>query len=312
MMLIDLHCDALYKSVTDNISLNEKSLETKLAHNEADRKLQCYAIWCPDDLSADEAEQLFYNAEKRLKQQCTFNGITLIKSGEDVRGKFLSEKNTAFFTVENASALNSKLENVERFATLGVRMMTLTWNGSNCVGGGCLSGENIGLTDFGRTAIAEMEKQKIIVDLSHAGDMLFYEVCELAKKPVVASHSNSRAVTDNPRNLTDEQFKIICNSGGVVGLNFHNAFLNDKPDKANMYDVLRHAEHFLSLGGDNNLSFGCDFDGGTLSQDFKSPHIMEEIFELFLKHGYNEALVNKIFYENALNFFENFDNSQIM
>ena len=112
--------------------------------------------------------------------------------------------------------------------------------------------------------------------------------------------------------FTDKQFEIIRKSGGIIGLNFHNAFLNDNPDNACVNDILRHAEHFLSLGGENTICFGSDFDGGTLPSDIKNSSVYAEILELMLKQGYKEALIEKIFYRNALNFFENFDNHQIM
>ncbi|MCD8025647.1 MAG: dipeptidase, partial [Clostridiales bacterium] len=95
-------------------------------------------------------------------------------------------------------------------------------------------------------------------------------------------------------------------------INFHNAFLCENPDDASIYDILRHTEHFLSLGGENCVCFGGDLDGGILPKDFKLTRIMSDIFEMFLKHGYNESIINKIFYENALKFFENFDNQRIM
>ena len=157
-----------------------------------------------------------------------------------------------------------------------------------------------------------MEDSGIIVDISHASQKLFYDVAENARRPFVASHSNAFSVTGHKRNLTDKQFEIIRKSGGIIGLNFHNAFLNDNPDNACVNDILRHAEHFLSLGGENTICFGSDFDGGTLPSDIKNSSVYAEILELMLKQGYKEALIEKIFYRNALNFFENFDNHQIM
>ena len=94
----------------------------------------------------------------------------------------------------------------------------------------------------------------------------------------------------------------------MFGLNFHNAFLNNAPEKATVNDVLRHAEHFLSLGGSDCLCFGSDFDGGTLPDDFQNSRVYDKIYTEFLRHNYEEELIRKIFYGNALNFFENFDN----
>ncbi len=312
MRVIDLHCDTLYKKTVNNTPLDSRDNECQLCRIKGDRKLQCYAIWLPDSLSGDEAEQLFFKAADDLKRECKRLDISFLKSFKGIKEQFEKNQNSAVLTVENSTALNSKLENVKKFASLGIKMMTLTWNAENPVGGGVESENGKGLTEFGKAVVREMEDSGIIVDISHASQELYYDVAENARRPFVASHSNAFSVTAHKRNLTDEQFEIIRKSGGIVGLNFHNAFLNDNPEKACVNDILRHAEHFLSLGGENTICFGSDFDGGTLPSDIKNSSVYAEILELMLKQGYKEALIEKIFYRNALNFFENFDNHQIM
>ena len=312
MRVIDLHCDTLYKKTVNNTPLDSRDNECQLCRIKGDRKLQCYAIWLPDSLSGDEAEQLFFKAADDLKRECKRLDISFLKSFKGIKEQFEKNQNSAVLTVENSTALNSKLENVKKFASLGIKMMTLTWNAENPLGGGVESENGKGLTEFGKAVVREMEDSGIIVDISHASQELYYDVAENARRPFVASHSNAFSVTGHKRNLTDEQFEIIRKSGGIVGLNFHNAFLNDNPEKACVNDILRHAEHFLSLGGENTICFGSDFDGGTLPSDIKNSSVYAEILELMLKQGYKEALIEKIFYRNALNFFENFDNHQIM
>ena len=110
------------------------------------------------------------------------------------------------------------------------------------------------------------------------------------------------------RHLTDRQFEIIKERGGLVGINFHNAFLNNAPEKACAEDIIRHIEHFLSLGGEDTVCFGSDFDGGTLPEDIADSGIYNNIYEILCRRNYKESLIKKIFHQNALNFFENFDN----
>ena len=98
--------------------------------------------------------------------------------------------------------------------------MTLTWNGSNEIGSGVMSGDKFGLTPFGKLAVKEMEKEGIVIDVSHASEALFYDVAENTERPFIATHSNSKVLCKHPRNLTDDQFRIICNRGGLVGLNY--------------------------------------------------------------------------------------------
>ena len=180
--------------------------------------------------------------------------------------------------------------------------MTLTWNGSCEIGDGALVKHPSGLTEFGRQVVRNMEEYKMAVDISHASDPLFYEVAEMATRPLVASHSNSRAVCSHPRNLTDEQFGMIRDSGGLVGLNFYPAFLENSGE-ASYLSVLKHAEHFLSLGGEETLSIGSDFDGADMPNGIRGIQDIGILYEAFLKHGYKEDIVKAIFFENAYKFF---------
>ncbi len=313
MRLIDLHCDTLYKSVSMDIPLDDNSMQVRpISEGENCHKLQCYAVWLPDDLSGDRAEALFYCAYKKFVNEAKRLNIKLIGKNEPFADSFKKYNNTAYFTVENGSALNGKIENISKFADLGVKIITLTWNGSNALGDGAKIENAKGLTDFGKRAVTEMEKQGVLVDISHASDKLFFDVIEISKNPIIATHSNSRKITDNSRNLTDEQIKIIIQKNGLIGLNFHADFLNKNPQSASKYDLLRHTENFLSLGAENILCFGTDFDGCTLPSDIKNSQSMEDIYEMFLKHNYKESVINKIFYKNAQKFFENFDIQRIM
>ncbi|MGN1432399.1 MAG: dipeptidase [Ruminococcus sp.] len=312
MNLFDLHCDTLYKAVTQNLPLDDKSMEVSQLSEDYDKRLQCYAIWIPDDYSPEKAEEIFYSACKKLSDECNRLNIKLIGQNESISESYKNNKYSALFTIENSTALNGKIENVEKFAKLGVKIITLTWNASNAVGDGADVSNSKGITDFGKSVVREMEKNDIVVDVSHASDRLFYDVAEIANRPFIATHSNSRSVTSHRRNLTDEQFKIIKERNGIVGINFHSDFLSDNPDNACKYDFLKHIDKFLSLDGENVLCIGTDFDGCNLPDDIIGSESLSEIYEMLLKHNYKESIIRKIFYENALNFFENFDNSRIM
>lgn len=309
MQVIDLHCDTLYKSVMNGLPLDSNSMEMQLADSPSfSRRLQCCAIWIPDNLSGSQAEALFHKSYDKLKNECKRLNIHLAEKNESAASSFNNNKISVCFTVENASALNGKIESVRKFAQCGVKIMTLTWNDSNEVGDGADIKDGRGITRFGKSVVKEMEKNSIVVDVSHASDRLFYSVAEIATLPFIATHSNSRGVTPHRRNLTDEQFKIIRDNNGIVGLNFHNAFLCNDPSKADICDLLRHTDHFLALNGENTLSLGSDFDGCDLANGIENSFSLYNIYELFLRHNYSEELINKIFYKNALKFFENFDN----
>ncbi len=310
MRVVDLHCDTLFKSVIQNLPLDDDSHEVQLDTSPGSRKLQCYAIWLPDDFSGEQAELTVFQAAEKLKNECRRLDIHLLSIGENPKNAFENFSNSAYLTIENGLALNGNIENISRFAYLGVRMMTLTWNAHNAIGDGADVVNANGLTAFGRVVLPELDRNGIIVDISHASEKLFYDVLEHTSLPFVASHSNAFSVTKHRRNLKDEQIKYIIERKGLFGLNFHNAFLNADPEQACVDDILRHAEHFLSLGGEDCLCFGSDFDGGTLPHDIQNSRIYDKLYEGFLQLHYKETLIHKIFFENTLNFFENFDNQR--
>ncbi len=297
MQYFDLHCDTLYKAITQNSTLNNSTYEVNIdAAKKFSKWSQCMAIWIPDDISAEDGMKLFTKAHIILNNTSCEQCIGL--SDNENSHNFI-------FTVENGKILNNNLDNIKRLADCSVKMLTLTWNAENCIGGGADVPEK-GLSEFGRECVRELENSGIVIDISHTSDRTFYDVIEFTTKPLVASHSNSRTVCPHRRNLTDEQFDIILRSGGLLGLNFHRNFLNSDPEKASCKDILIHAEHFLSLGGKDTLCIGSDFDGSDIPKDLNSIEKIPNLYESFLKIGYNEQLVQKIMYYNAYNFFSKF------
>lgn len=331
MRFFDLHCDTLYRAVTENKTLNENIYDEKTAGKNLfscgalfkegvmppfqlsfDRGkryspwIQSMAVWIPDDVTQEYGEKLFDDAVAFLERQCLEHDVTLCKSFSDMKKTSRNGLWGAVLTLENGRLIKSA-EDVKRLKDLGVKMITLTWNEENKIGSGVKAKTDRGLSEFGKEILKNMEAEGIAADVSHSSDRTFYDVAEYSERPFAASHSNSRAVTGDPRNITDSQFKIICQRGGLVGLNFCRSFLNDNPEKADMTDVLRHAEHFLSLGGEDCLAVGSDFDGTDMPKGITGIESMGELCELFLRHNYSEELLDKLFFKNAYNFFENFD-----
>lgn len=308
MKYFDLHCDTIYESLVKNIDISDSQLHITPQKSEGlSPYIQCFAICVPEEIRGEMATAMLLKAYDRLKEQCAKFDIRIINSYNDLLEVDKMQGRGAIFTVENASPLAGKIENISLFKACGVKFVTLTWNGRNELGAGSEVTHSNGITPFGIEVIRQLEENNITVDVSHASDRLLYDVLRYSKKPIVATHSNSRFVTDVKRNLTDEHFCAIVKRGGIVGLNLHKYFLNNDTDKASKADILRHAEHFLSLGGENTLSFGADFDGCELPVDINGIDTIGEIYELFLKENYNETLLRKLFYENAFNFCQNFD-----
>ncbi len=292
MQYFDLHCDTLYKAVTLKSSLNDNKNHISIDKGIVfDKWHQIFAIWIPDELRDENAKKLFLDCVDVFNNQNVNN-----------------ERTKMSLAVENASMLCGDIQNTTLLFDANVKYVTLTWNAENELGGGSEC-QGVGLTTFGRDVVKELEKNNIAVDVSHSSDKLFYDVVNIATKPVVATHSNSRAITDVKRNLTDEQFKIIRDMGGIVGLNFFKGFLNNDENKASIEDILRHADHFLNLGGENTLAIGADFDGADMSRDISGLETVPAIYNRFLTE-FGTNLTKKIFFDNANLYFSNFDNKR--
>jgi len=180
------------------------------------------------------------------------------------------------------------------------------WSGVSCIGGAYDTDST--LTEFGCDVVLSCIELGIIPDISHASvksaDKVFELCCE-NDYPVIASHSDAYSVFAHPRNLSDKQFMNIKALRGLVGINLCEEHLGGSEYST----VLNHIEHYLSLGGEDIICFGCDFDGaktpGCLS-DISSLHILaNEMSRL----NYSDSLIEKIFYLNAKNFiFKNIIN----
>lgn len=305
MKLFDLHCDTLYRAVDENKTLLEPSF-----HISMDRGLkyfpwiQCFAVWIPDELRGVKALDLFNKAKEKLNATIKENEdkLFLCKGKSDFEKAKNENRCGVILTVEGGAVLGGNIENLNYLHDCGVKMLTLTWNGNCEIGDGAGVENSRGITQFGQEVIKKMEDLQIVIDVSHASDKLFYDVAENTSGPIVASHSNSRKICSHRRNLTDDQFKIVKDKGGIVGLNFSRDFLNSSKD-ATMYDIIHHADHFLALGGEKTVCFGSDFDGTDMPKGLGGIEDMESLYELFLKQGYDQSIVDDIFFYNAYNFF---------
>jgi hypothetical protein len=147
-------------------------------------------------------------------------------------------------TIEDGGVLGDKIGNVKKFYDKGVRLVTLTWNHENAIGyPNSYEPEimNKGLKPFGKEVVKEMERLGMVVDVSHVSDGVFWDVAEMATKPFLASHSNSRAMCEHRRNLTDERFLRIARRGGIVGVSLAPQHLT-RGEICTVHDVVSNNE----------------------------------------------------------------------
>lgn len=165
----------------------------------------------------------------------------------------------AFLGVEGMAAVGNDLHNLDVYADWGARMGMLTWNEENTLATGAGGDPNKGLTALGREAVRRMQDHGMLLDVSHLNDGGFRDVMDLADGPVIASHSNCRALCDVRRNLTDDQLRLIRDTGGVVGLNVYHNFVHADPAKQTAEMLAVHAAHMAEVMGVEHVACGFDF-----------------------------------------------------
>ncbi len=182
-----------------------------------------------------------------------------------------------------------------------------TWNRRNALGRGAGTGNpevdgSGGLTDFGRRAVAEMERLGMIVDASHLSDEALDDLLSIARRPVVASHSNSRALCPHPRNLEDSQIERIAATGGLVAATFAGLFVDAVPARVGLGRFLDHVDRLVSVAGAEHVGIGSDFDGFTMDYGVVLPDCsrMPELTAGLLARGHSPEDIRGIMGGNWL------------
>ena len=328
MRIFDLHCDTvdalalrdvsatfsdqLGNATTGDLADNSLHLAGNRMRAVSDGWAQCYAVWVPDDLTGTGLSPLgFYDRCQHYfagQMEAHPDVFAQARHAGDVEQALSAGKVAALLTVENATPVTS-LDVLDRMAADGVRMITLTWNGANQIAGGAQ--EPGGLTSFGKQVVRRMGELGITVDVSHLSDQGLADVLVATDAPLVASHSNARAMCNHPRNLTDSQFRAIAERGGLVGINYYRAFIREmseegaaSPTREVTFDELSaHIEHFLDLGGEKVLALGSDFDGSEVPAWLDGCEQVPSLIDR-LASRFGADIAHGIAYDNAASFFD--------
>ena len=272
---------------------------------------QCFACYVPDALSPEQAAGFHEGVMSHLAHEVERNAgrVVAVASASQLRDVLENSGEphvAAVHTIENARMFAADLGLVERYAADGLLMASISWNAAGPLASGHDTHEHV--SELGARAIAEMERNRVVLDVSHLNDECFDDVCRLSTRPFVASHSNSRAVCGHRRNLTDRQFAEIRERGGVVGLNYCDKFLSNEVLEGHAADVsfdevATHIEHWLDLGGEDVVALGGDLDGATVPSLLDGADKMPA-FQGLLEHRFGSTITRKLCYANALAFFE--------
>ena len=223
--------------------------------------------------------------------------IHLAKSASDIEKNRKDGFLSAVLTVEGAAGIGFDPEKLEKLYNIGFRISSLGWNEKNVLTGSNVTGG--GLTARGREYVKEAQRQGILVDVSHISDEAFWDIINMTQAPVIATHSNSRAVCNVSRNLTDDMFRAICQTGGVAGLNQFTLFLGEN---ATLDTACDHIFHFMELDPEGrHIALGGDLDGcDDLPSGFTGVQDYPLLAQRLLQRGLDEQTVQNIFWNNAL------------
>ena len=226
--------------------------------------------------------------------------ISIARTPADLFEDKRKDRKSIMFAIENGIALNHDVVNVQHFAQRGVVYITLCHNGDNDLcdsAKGCDT--NNGVSKFGEKVIREMNKQGIMVDLSHASEKSFYDALEISRTPIVCSHSSCRALCDVPRNLTDDQLRALAKKGGVIQITLYPGFLK-KEGEATIRDAIEHLNHAVRLIGVDHVGLGTDFDGDGGVRGLANSSELINFTLALLKNKYGERDIQKIWGGNWL------------
>jgi membrane dipeptidase len=222
-------------------------------------------------------------------------------SVEEIRANQEKGLMSGILTLEGTAGIRYDAERLEELHKTGFRVVSLGWNEQNPLTGSHVSGG--GLTDMGREFVREAQRLGYLVDVSHISDEGFWDIVKITEGPVIATHSNSRAVWGESRNLTDDMFRAICETGGVAGFNMCAEFIGKEPTLDTACD---HILHFLDLDPTGkHIALGGDLDGiAKMPQGFYGVQSFPDFAAQLISRGVAEQTVADIFWNNALGVME--------
>ncbi len=339
LIIVDTHIDVPYRL---KMNWEDVSVSTQKGNFDYPRARQggldvpFMSIYVPaktetEGTAKQVADSLIEIVENLVKNAP--NKFSLVKSVQEIKEQFGSGRVLMAMGMENGAPIEGDLTNLNYFYNRGIRYITLTHSKSNHI---CDSSYDPnhqwnGLSPFGREVITEMNRMGIMVDISHVTDSTFYQVIEISKAPVIASHSSCRVFTPGwERNMSDDMIKRLAENGGVIQINFGSSFVNDAYrknfdplwkyfettkmsnkeqmeyakkyqsehpiDYADITDVVAHLDHVVNLVGIDHVGIGSDFDGlgDSLPHGLKDVSAYPNLIYELLKKGYSEEDIEKV------------------
>ncbi len=302
MDYFDCHADTLTcVPASESLWENTCNLDLRRVRQFASQYAQIFAIWkdqaeiLPGRLEEDFL-QIYGRAVQLLEEQAEW--VQWCKSARDMQHAHQAKKAAAFLSIEDISIMGTM---VGQLRELGICFAMLTWNYENCYACGAVAGQSKGITAQGRELVRKLRQQQVILDISHLSDQGVEDLFQETDAPVMASHSNVRSICSHPRNLQEAHIKELIRRKGLMGINFYGPFVKENPQ---IEHLLWHIDAVFSMGGEDVLAIGSDFDG--CADEF--PKGMADVLAvprlkaLMEQAGFGQDMIQKLFFGNAQRF----------
>ena len=307
--VFDLHCDTalalLGETVNEPGSLRKNELHIDLERaKQLPGYCQCFACFTTpfmEEWYKTTPTLVFEREIATIQRELDKNAdlMELAYSATEVEELRSKGKMAAILTIEGPAGFGFDPELLENLHQIGFRISTLGWNEQNPLTGSHRTGG--GLTDMGKAYVKEAQRVGMRIDVSHISDEAFWDIMKITEAPILATHSSSRAVWDSSRNLTDDMFRAIAQTGGVAGINLYEGFIGEE-GKADIDTVCDHIFHFLELDPQGkHIALGGDLDGcDPLVSGFDGILGYPKLAARLQERGLSEDLIWNIFWNNAI------------
>lgn len=260
-MIFDGHSD-----IFSDVRYKREAGETQVLKNHHLERLQkggiggaCFVIWADTFNGFDPKDEMDAIVKALQAEMAETEDFVLVHNRADVEAAEKAGKFAILLGIEGLAGIGEDLSKIDALYEVGARHAMLTWNEENALATGVKASPDRGVTDLGRKAIKKIQDKKMILDVSHLNEKSFWDVIDASNGPILASHSNAKALAGAARNLTDDQLKAIRDTNGLVGLNAFNDFISDIREEQDVDHLVNHASYIADKIGVEHLGFGFDF-----------------------------------------------------
>ncbi len=260
-MIFDGHSD-----IFSDVRYKREAGETQVLKNHHLERLQkggiggaCFVIWADTFNGFDPKDEMDAIVKALQAEMAETEDFVLVHNRAEVGAAEKAGKFAILLGIEGLAGIGEDLSKIDALYEVGARHAMLTWNEENALATGVKGNPDRGVTDLGRKAIKKIQDKKMILDVSHLNEKSFWDVIDASNGPILASHSNAKALAGAARNLTDDQLKAIRDTNGLVGLNAFNDFISDIKEEQDVDHLVNHASYIADKIGVEHLGFGFDF-----------------------------------------------------